>query len=142
MRESDDPSPLRGAPVRHAGAAPTGTPSSGGDTAGVPPSGPEGGTPETLGTRRTRVLIVDDHPVLRRGLRAVLLSFAEFEIVGEASSGEEAVRLFAEVRPDIVLMDLVMPGMGGVATIRAILEIAPDAKILVLSLSEEGDRVQ
>lgn len=88
------------------------------------------------------MLIVDDHPLLRRGLRALLLSFPEFEIVGEASSGEEAVRLFQEVRPDIVLMDLVMPGMGGVAAIRAIRERVPDAKIMVVSTYEEGDLVQ
>ncbi len=90
----------------------------------------------------TRVMIVDDHPVLRRGLRASLLSFPDFEVVGEAGSGEEAVRLFAQVRPDIILMDLVMPGMGGVSAIRAIRAIAPDAKIMVVSTYEEGDLVQ
>jgi NarL family two-component system response regulator LiaR len=90
----------------------------------------------------TRVMIVDDHPVLRKGLRASLLFFAEFEIVGEAGSGEEALRLLDQVQPDIILMDLLMPGMGGVAAIRLIREIAPDMKILVLSTYEEGDLVQ
>jgi NarL family two-component system response regulator LiaR len=94
-------------------------------------------------TRQTRVLIVDDHPLLRRGLRAVLLSFPDFTIAGEASSGEEAVRLFAKVRPDVVLMDLVLPGsMGGIEAIRAILEFAPDAKIMVVSNYEKGEQVQ
>jgi two-component system, NarL family, response regulator LiaR len=88
------------------------------------------------------VLIVDDHPVLRRGLRAVLVSFPEFEIAGEASSGEEAVRLCAAVRPDIILMDLVMPGMGGIEAIRAILALEQEAKILVVSNYEEGEQVQ
>jgi NarL family two-component system response regulator LiaR len=149
MHEANDSSPLRGAQALPAedADAPTATPPPGGDTTGLPPSGPdpEGGTPETLetvGTRRTRVLIVDDHPLLLRGLRAALLSFPDFEIVGEASSGEEAVRRFAAVRPDIVLMDLVMPGMGGIGAIRRILELTPEAKILVVSNYEEGDRVQ
>jgi NarL family two-component system response regulator LiaR len=89
----------------------------------------------------SRVLIVDDHPVLRRGLRASVLTSEDFEVVGEASSGEEAIRLFQQLRPDITLMDLLMPGMGGVSAIRAIREIAPDAKIMVVSTSEEGDLV-
>ncbi len=146
MHEANDPSSPRSAQALPAedADAPTATPPSGGDTTGFLPSGPdpEGRTPETVGTRRTRVLIVDDHPLLLRGLRAALLSFPEFEIVGEGSSGEEAVRRFAQVRPDIVLMDLVMPGMGGIAAIRRILELAPEAKILVVSNYEEGDRVQ
>jgi two-component system, NarL family, response regulator LiaR len=98
--------------------------------------------PSSGSSGQTRVMIVDDHPILRRGLRASLLSVPDFEIVGEASSGEEAVHLFEEVHPDIVLMDLVMPGMGGIAAIRAIREIAPDAKIMVVSTYEEGDLVQ
>jgi two-component system, NarL family, response regulator LiaR len=105
-------------------------------------SGGDARLPPTGSSEVTRVMIVDDHPVVRVGLRTSLLSFPDFEIVGEASSGEEAVRLFAEVRPDIILMDLVMPGMGGIFAIRAILDIAPDAKIMVVSSFEEGDRVQ
>jgi DNA-binding NarL/FixJ family response regulator len=109
------------------------TQQSGGDTTEFFPSDASG---------VTRVLVADDHPLLRRGLRAALLSFPDFEIIGEASSGEEAVRLFAEARPDIVLMDLEMPGMGGIEAIRAILELAPEARILVVSNYEEGERVQ
>jgi NarL family two-component system response regulator LiaR len=90
----------------------------------------------------SRVLIVDDHPVLRRGLAVSLLAFPEFEVVGEAGSGEEALRLFSELRPDLVLMDLMMPGMGGVAAIRAIRALDPAAKILVLSNYPDGVLVQ
>jgi NarL family two-component system response regulator LiaR len=89
------------------------------------------------------VLIVDDHPLLRRGLRDALAFFPEFAIVGEASSGEEAVRLFTQTRPDIVLMDLVLSGgMPGVDAIRTILAIAPDARILVVSNYTDGEQVQ
>jgi NarL family two-component system response regulator LiaR len=60
-----------------------------------------------------RVLLVDDHAVVRSGLSAFLLAFDDLELVGEAGSGEEAVRLCDRLRPDVVLMDLVMPGMDG-----------------------------
>jgi len=93
-------------------------------------------------SQTTRVLIVDDHPLMRRGLALSLLTFPEFEVVGEAGSGEEALRLLEQVRPNLVLMDLMMPGMGGVATIRAIHELAPETKILVLSNYPEGHLVQ
>jgi two-component system, NarL family, response regulator LiaR len=85
----------------------------------------------------TRVLIVDDHPLMRRGL-ALSLTFPEFEVVGEVGSGEEALRLLEQVRPNLVLMDLMMPGMGGVATIRAIHELAPETKHLVQEALRAG----
>ena len=69
-----------------------------------------------------RVIIVDDHAVVRSGLSAFLLAFDDLELVGEAADGEEAVQLCAEAQPDVVLMDLVMPGMDGVTATRAILE--------------------
>lgn len=90
----------------------------------------------------TRVMIVDDHPVVRRGIKLSLLSFPEFEVVGEAASGEEAIRLLEDVHPDIILMDLVMPGMGGLLAIRAIHDVTPDARIIVLTSFEEGGLVQ
>ena len=61
-----------------------------------------------------RVLVVDDHAVVRGGLRLFLMAFDDLEMVGEAGSGEKALALCAEVRPEVVLMDLVMPDMGGV----------------------------
>jgi NarL family two-component system response regulator LiaR len=100
-----------------------------------------GDTPGSLGM--TRVMIVDDQSLLRRGLKDLLLSFPDFVVVAEASSGDEALRLFEQVRPDITLMDLVMPpGMDGIAAMRSILEIAPDAKIIVVSEYQEGDVVR
>jgi NarL family two-component system response regulator LiaR len=89
-----------------------------------------------------RVLIVDDEPRLRKGLRASLLYYADVEIVGEVGTGEEAIRLLEHVQPDIVLMDLLMPGMGGVAAIRAIRTLDPQATIVVLATDEDGDLVQ
>ncbi|MFC4112374.1 response regulator [Nonomuraea zeae] len=80
---------------------------------------------------RLRLLIADDHPIVRDGLRAALGSEADFEIVGEAADGAQAVRLAAELHPDIVLMDLRMPGMGGVSAIRELSGTGP--RVLVLT---------
>jgi NarL family two-component system response regulator LiaR len=103
------------------------------------------GTPPAAGAAAppvTRILVVDDHPVVRRGLAVAVLASAAYDVVGEAGSGEEAVRLFAALRPDLVLMDLVMPGMGGVAAIRAIRALDPEARILVLTNYPEGELVE
>ncbi|GGS74739.1 response regulator [Nonomuraea spiralis] len=78
-----------------------------------------------------RVLIVDDHPIVRDGLRAALGAEPGLEIVGEAGDGAEAVRLSAELRPDVVLMDLRMPGMDGLAAIRELSGSGP--RVLVLT---------
>ena len=92
--------------------------------------------------RRIRVMIVDDHPVVRRGLALSLLAFDDIEVVDEASSGEEAVALSPDVHPDVVLMDLKMPGIGGVAAIRAIHESWPEVRVLALTSFQEGNLVQ
>jgi two-component system, NarL family, response regulator LiaR len=89
-----------------------------------------------------RVLIVDDHDMLREGLVAFLHGFPDLEMVGEASSGEEGVRLFEELKPDVILMDLVMPGMDGVKAIKAIHDIQPDIKIIALSSFSEDKLVR
>ncbi|PZG21596.1 response regulator [Nonomuraea aridisoli] len=78
-----------------------------------------------------RLLIADDHPIVRDGLRAALSGEPDLEIVGEAADGEQAVRLAADLRPDIVLMDLRMPGMDGVAAIRLLSGTGP--RVLVLT---------
>ena len=80
-----------------------------------------------------RVLIVDDHQVLRAGLAFALKSCAEIEVVGEADDGEEAVELCAELHPDVVLMDVVMPNMDGPTAIQLIREKYPRINVLVLS---------
>jgi DNA-binding NarL/FixJ family response regulator len=79
-----------------------------------------------------RVLIVDDHPVVREGLRAVLAAEAEIEVVGETGTGEEAVRLAADLNPDLVLMDLRLPGIDGVEATTQIVA-AGTANVLVLT---------
>jgi DNA-binding NarL/FixJ family response regulator len=88
--------------------------------------------------RRLSVLVVDDHPVVRTGLRAMIDAQPDMETVAEAASGEEAVDLFRRHQPAVTLMDLRMPGMGGVGAIEAIHRSSPDACILVLT-TYDGD---
>jgi NarL family two-component system response regulator LiaR len=91
---------------------------------------------------RIRVMIVDDHGVVRSGLRFFLLGFDDMELVGEAESGEEALRLCLEVQPDIVLMDMVMPGMDGATATQAIRERFPQIRVIALTSFSEEDLVQ
>lgn len=88
-----------------------------------------------------RTLIVDDHPLFRRGLRTLLAALPEIAVIGEAGSGEEAVRLAGELHPDLVLMDLQMPGGSGLAATRAIVHADPHTRVLVVTLSADDDSV-
>jgi NarL family two-component system response regulator LiaR len=83
------------------------------------------------------ILIVDDHEVVRKGIRAYLETLPDFEVVGEAVSGEEAVNLVGEYIPDIVLLDLIMPGMDGVEATRRIKQISPRTQVVVLTSYHE-----
>jgi NarL family two-component system response regulator LiaR len=85
-----------------------------------------------------RVLVVDDHPVVRQGLREFLATQADLEVVGEAADGNEAVAAAAQLRPDVVLLDLLMPELDGVAAIAPILAASPGSRIIVLT-SVPGD---
>ena len=89
----------------------------------------------------TRVLVVEDHPLFRKGVVALLETVPEVEVAGTAASGEEAVARAAELRPDVVLMDLQLPGMSGIEATRAIVSADPEVKILVLTLFEDEDSV-
>lgn len=88
-----------------------------------------------------RVLIADDHPVFRNGLRALLASYPEMEVVGEATTGDEAVALATSAQPDVVMMDLQMPGGGGIAATRRVLDASPHIRILVVTMFEDDDSV-
>jgi NarL family two-component system response regulator LiaR len=88
-----------------------------------------------------RILLVDDHAVVREGLRGFLELQDEFEIVGEAEDGEEAVREAERLRPDVILMDLVMPGLDGVGAMEALRESLPGARVIVLTSFADDDRL-
>ncbi|HUR18408.1 MAG TPA: response regulator transcription factor [Acidimicrobiales bacterium] len=88
-----------------------------------------------------RVLLADDHPVYRLGLSALLGSLDGFEVAGEAASGSEAVSQAATLRPDVVVMDLQMPGMNGIEATRHIVKSQPDVAVLVLTYSDEDHSV-
>src|SRR5436190_3783009 len=88
--------------------------------------------------RKIRVLLVDDHPMLRRRLAAFLSVFDDLELVGEAGGGANAIRLCAQLRPDVVLMDVLMPDMDGATATKAIREQLPQTQVLALtSFAEE-----
>ena len=82
---------------------------------------------------RIRVMIVDDHPVVRKGLSTFLSHEGDMEVVGLATDGEEAVDMAAKVSPDIVLMDLSMPGIGGIEATRRLVERNPDIRVMMLT---------
>ena len=89
---------------------------------------------------RIRVMIVDDHSIVRVGLKQVLDQSGEFEVVGQAADGEEAVRVAADVSPDVVVMDVMMPKKDGVEACREIMESAPETRVLMLTASNGGGR--
>jgi two-component system, NarL family, response regulator LiaR len=87
------------------------------------------------------ILIVDDHEVVRNGIRAYLETLPKFTVVGEAASGEEAIKMAGELIPDVVLMDLVMPGMDGIETTREVKKISPRTQIVVLTSYHEDEQI-
>ena len=88
---------------------------------------------------RIRVMVVDDHPIMRSGLRDALEAAGRFEVVGEATDGEEAVKVAGELRPEVIVMDVIMPGKDGVDACREIMELLPDTRVLMLTASTEMD---
>lgn len=91
---------------------------------------------------KIRVMIVDDHAVVRSGLAAFLMAYDELELVGEAGSGEEAIRKCTEIAPDVVLMDMMMPGMNGAETTRVIRKACPSTQVIALTSFKEDDLMQ
>ena len=89
----------------------------------------------------TRVLLVDDHPVMRDGLQQLLERTGEFEVVGHAGDGEEAERVAKEVVPDLIIMDVLMPGRDGIDACREIIDALEDVRVLMLTASTEKDAV-
>ena len=89
----------------------------------------------------TRVLIVDDHAILRMGLASLLSSKKDIEVVDGAANGPEGIRRAIELKPDVVVMDLMMPGMGGAEATARLLEKAPDAKVLIITTFDTSDGI-
>lgn len=100
----------------------------GGRAAGIP-------SPDVRKTATTRVLLVDDHAMLRQGLRTVLDEYADIEVVGEAMNGEQAVTLAKSLRPDVVIMDVNMPGMDGIEATRQLKRELPATIVVGLSVA-------
>jgi DNA-binding NarL/FixJ family response regulator len=87
------------------------------------------------------ILIADDHPLIRKGMRSLIESLPDFEVVGEAASGQAAIDMASDLQPDIILMDLQMPQGSGLEAIRAIIYASPNIHILVITLFEDDDSV-
>lgn len=88
-----------------------------------------------------RVLIADDHPLFRKGIRVLVESLPGMEVVGEAATGEEAIALAASLAPDVIMMDLQMPGGSGLTATRIILNASPHIRILMVTFSEDNESV-
>lgn len=88
-----------------------------------------------------RIILVDDHSIVRMGLIAYFSTLPDIEVVGEASSGEEAVRLVADLVPDVVLMDLIMDGMDGVEATRQVRKISPRTQVIVVTSYHEDEHI-
>ena len=88
-------------------------------------------------SKKVTIILVDDHAVVRAGVRRLLEQEALFDVIGEADSGEKAYQMFGELKPDVMVMDLSMPGMGGLEAIRRILMLHERARILVLTMHED-----
>src|SRR2546423_1202918 len=90
---------------------------------------------------RIRILIADDSPLFRKGLNALLKSFADTDLVGEATTGEEAITFCARLQPDVILMDLKMPDVNGIEATRRIIQTSPHIGILMLTMFQDDDSV-
>ncbi|MGB7999878.1 MAG: response regulator transcription factor, partial [Anaerobacillus sp.] len=92
-------------------------------------------------TNEIKLMIVDDHDMVRKGLKAYLLTEPDFTITGEASNGREAVTLATEIKPDVILMDLIMPEMTGIEATREIMAFLPHTKIIIITSFYDDEQV-
>ncbi len=88
-----------------------------------------------------RVMVVDDHPIVRQGVRSLLSNYADFEIVGEAASGSTALRQAGDLAPHVILLDIRMPGVTGIDLVKQLRQIAPEAKVLMLTSFDDSEYV-
>jgi DNA-binding NarL/FixJ family response regulator len=89
-----------------------------------------------------RVLVVDDHAVIRRGVQGILSTYPEWDLCGEADNGQDAIRLAGELAPEVVIMDVSMPGMNGLEATRIIHDVLPETKVLLLTLHSSSEFVR
>ncbi|TLS38875.1 response regulator [Pseudalkalibacillus caeni] len=90
---------------------------------------------------KTKIMIVDDHDMVRKGLKAYILTEPDFELVGEASDGKEAIKLAKDLKPEIILMDLIMPDVNGIEATKSILQDQPDIKIIIITSFYDDEQV-
>lgn len=94
-----------------------------------------------MSSNTIRVLIVDDHPMVAEGIQSILESYDEIEVVGTLSNGQEAVDQASSLQPDVILMDLNMPALGGLSATELILERLPDTRVLILSMHDSPEYI-
>ncbi|NIZ15435.1 response regulator transcription factor, partial [Phaeobacter sp. HF9A] len=92
-------------------------------------------------TAKTRVLIADDHPMVAEGIQSILESYADIDVVGAASGGRDAIALAETLCPDVILMDLNMPDIGGLSATEMILERRPETRVLILSMHDSPEYI-
>ncbi len=97
--------------------------------------------PDSMQTRKTKVIIVDDHEIMRYGVREVLERSGEFDVAGEAADGNAAVTVALNLRPDVIVMDVMMPVKDGIEASREIMGMLPETKVIILTASSEEDAV-
>ncbi len=95
-----------------------------------------------MSTEKTRILLADDHAILRAGLKLLLDAQSDMQVVGEAPNGARALALAEDLQPDLILLDLTMPGLGGLDVLRTLKDIAPDSRVLVLTMHDDRSYLQ
>jgi DNA-binding NarL/FixJ family response regulator len=108
----------------------------------LPSPGPNPHESRTVDHSRLRLLLVDDHAIVREGMRAILEDESDLAVIGECGSGDEALQLCSDLQPDVVLLDLNMPGLDPIATLRGLIERVPGVRVMVFTSFAEDDLVR